>query len=1159
MTSLVNPYNINGNYPIAGQDNDSQGFRDNFTNIKNNFIYTKSDIEDLQSKVILKTALSGTTLDNNFLGSQVSNIQTKNHTETVYDWGTIGGSGVTEIVLDYALGNVHKINAIGSIKINAVIKNQPAALQFSRLLLYINIDVVTHTLELPSSITTDLTSIPGLRTTSGSNIITFTDPGSYIFEFSTVASGSPQFVRELTKGNPVFRDPNFYMAGIGGYTRPSLYIGWGNLIAVGSKIDSTTKGGTDSLSIRGSMTAWSSWYDDTTTFGGNNTPYTMTQSGFSVAKSRTVDQGPGVTSPTEVVLSSGDYIGYFNALGYTQNISDAFNSYQQMAAIGFYANGSSYKLGGNIVMFTKTDGGKMLPAMSIDSNQNTVLYGSLDVKGNVTVIESQSVTVTDQNIVVAQNNLYNSGSPLTANAAGIGVDQVWANIYYITDSTYPNLLNAWNVNKPFIISANVAGNAPIGAVPNSQNAGSLVVYGGVTMGGNLNIGGQLGLTSTLDATTTTSAAFALTGGVASAKNIIAGGNIFGNSSAFIANSLTIGAGVGSSNQLIVSATTAATTTNTGALTVAGGAAVSGNVYLGVSGGANGVVILSSLNTSGTIVTDGNAAARTNTAALRVKGGTYLEGNVIIGIGAQGFSGNAIPGALFVDNSRNVTLGAINTGGVILGNTSNKVGMSVSGDMNLGTSTSGTLYIMNQNPSQGTPTGLSIGIASASSSYPTPFAVTQYSGSQPIYGGLTNAGGSNLFGNVYIGQPHDGSNYNSSTGVWSPTTRNGVTGKPVGAWSGNLYLLSGAISSAFNSGALVIPSVLLADGSQSDGGMGVAGNVYINSGGFIGTLGNSTTPYGNLVAASSVESTSSAVPGAGLAGTANGSFVALGGASIVKRLNVQGNVVANSAAQSTSLTTGAVVVTGNLAGYQGGLAVAGNVNVGQSVQFTSGTLFTTPNLSAIEYNSPVAGTGILYGTPAQNSRALVDIAHMYMINGSASINSGSNPTAATYYGVFGGASGTGTIGGLNAIAGTTYEIDIRLVLTHGTTPASSTTLFTFGGTATISRYNYDVIFDTATYGSDAITPTPSAPLWTAFVGTTTVPTTTTGIVGTANTNTNKVLRVKGFITINAAGTLVPQIAFGSTIGTTVQSAQGSYIKFTPVGGAGTLSIGNFIAS
>ena len=356
MTSLVNPYNINGNYPIAGQDNDSQGFRDNFTNIKNNFIYAKSDIEDLQSKVILKTALSGTTLDNNFLGSQVSNIQTKNQTETVYDWGTVGGTGVTEIVLDYALGNIHKINAIGSIKINAVIKNQPAALQFARMLLYINVGLVSYTLELPSSITTDLTGIPGLRTVAGSNIITFTDAGSYIFEFSTVASGSPMFVRELTKGNPVFRDPNFYTAGMGTYGRPSLYIGWGNLIGVGSKIDSTTKSGTDVLSVRGAVTAWSNYTDDVTTFGGNNTALAMTQAGFSVAKSRTVDQGPGVANPTEVVLNSGDYVGYFNALGYTQNLNDTNNSYQPLGTIGFYANGLSNKIGGNLVIFTKQIG-----------------------------------------------------------------------------------------------------------------------------------------------------------------------------------------------------------------------------------------------------------------------------------------------------------------------------------------------------------------------------------------------------------------------------------------------------------------------------------------------------------------------------------------------------------------------------------------------------------------------------------------------------------------------------------------------------------------------------------------------------------------------------------------------------------------------------------
>ena len=66
MTSQINPNNIDGSYPVAGQDNNSQGFRDNFTNIKVNFQDAAAEITDLQNKVILKAALDGTTLDNNF-------------------------------------------------------------------------------------------------------------------------------------------------------------------------------------------------------------------------------------------------------------------------------------------------------------------------------------------------------------------------------------------------------------------------------------------------------------------------------------------------------------------------------------------------------------------------------------------------------------------------------------------------------------------------------------------------------------------------------------------------------------------------------------------------------------------------------------------------------------------------------------------------------------------------------------------------------------------------------------------------------------------------------------------------------------------------------------------------------------------------------------
>ena len=48
MSSNIVPGNINGTFPIAGQDNSSQGFRDNFTAIKTNFTQAKTEIEYLQ-------------------------------------------------------------------------------------------------------------------------------------------------------------------------------------------------------------------------------------------------------------------------------------------------------------------------------------------------------------------------------------------------------------------------------------------------------------------------------------------------------------------------------------------------------------------------------------------------------------------------------------------------------------------------------------------------------------------------------------------------------------------------------------------------------------------------------------------------------------------------------------------------------------------------------------------------------------------------------------------------------------------------------------------------------------------------------------------------------------------------------------------------------
>jgi hypothetical protein len=50
MASNINTVGINTSYPVAGQDNDTQGFRDNFTSITYNLNVARAEISDLQAK-----------------------------------------------------------------------------------------------------------------------------------------------------------------------------------------------------------------------------------------------------------------------------------------------------------------------------------------------------------------------------------------------------------------------------------------------------------------------------------------------------------------------------------------------------------------------------------------------------------------------------------------------------------------------------------------------------------------------------------------------------------------------------------------------------------------------------------------------------------------------------------------------------------------------------------------------------------------------------------------------------------------------------------------------------------------------------------------------------------------------------------------------------
>src|SRR5210317_228349 len=89
MASNIVPGNIDPTYPKAGQDNSSQGFRDNFSAIKTNFTEAKTEIEAIQTN---KANLNST---NNFSGNTKSNAVLKDNGETIYNHGSISSGSVT--------------------------------------------------------------------------------------------------------------------------------------------------------------------------------------------------------------------------------------------------------------------------------------------------------------------------------------------------------------------------------------------------------------------------------------------------------------------------------------------------------------------------------------------------------------------------------------------------------------------------------------------------------------------------------------------------------------------------------------------------------------------------------------------------------------------------------------------------------------------------------------------------------------------------------------------------------------------------------------------------------------------------------------------------------------------------------------------------------
>lgn len=195
MTSSINPANINGAFPVAGQDNDSQGFRDNFTNIKSNFTLTKTEIEDLQNKTVLIDTLTGGPTGNtvNLFTSNVTMTaaKTSRFTKSVYDHGSIAGS----LGIDYTLGDIQVVAPTGNVTL--AFTNWPASGTYATTQVRLAMANVIHYIILPASVSIGITAnnIPGYDSVLGA--IKPVAVGSYLLEFGTVNGGTAVSITKL--------------------------------------------------------------------------------------------------------------------------------------------------------------------------------------------------------------------------------------------------------------------------------------------------------------------------------------------------------------------------------------------------------------------------------------------------------------------------------------------------------------------------------------------------------------------------------------------------------------------------------------------------------------------------------------------------------------------------------------------------------------------------------------------------------------------------------------------------------------------------------------------------------------------------------------------------------------------------------------------------
>lgn len=192
MASNINPNIIDGNYPIAGQDNNTQGMRDNFTNIKTNFAFAEAEINALQDSTVTK----GNT--NALQNSLLVDGRLQNFALTKADL-TFPANVSNAVIVNYQSAH-YQILPESEANIKLEIENWPAAGTYGALKIQADISNTAHTLSFLTTPPISIENAVGIQGyDAATQTITFASTGTYEFTVSSYENGETITISEDNK------------------------------------------------------------------------------------------------------------------------------------------------------------------------------------------------------------------------------------------------------------------------------------------------------------------------------------------------------------------------------------------------------------------------------------------------------------------------------------------------------------------------------------------------------------------------------------------------------------------------------------------------------------------------------------------------------------------------------------------------------------------------------------------------------------------------------------------------------------------------------------------------------------------------------------------------------------------------------------------------